>query len=291
MLRNRPLLAISLAIAVTFIGVGMVLPVRVLYAQSHGASLAIIGAMASAFLLSNFVFQYPISALADRWGHKRMMVFGLAAQAVLGLAYLVVTDPTAFVLLRFLEGAFSAGVLPAARALVADTVPAERRGEAYGVFGSFLNAGFLLGPALGSLLASVGYGSAFVGSCIFRVAALVIVLALVRDGVQAGRRSRMPAGKVPRRALFTLPLLGAYILAFGDNLYFGFDLTLMPLWMRHNLGAPVAAIGLAYSAWAFPNIVGAPIGGRLADRRRRSTIIFAFGLAQVPMYATYGLLN
>jgi MFS family permease len=96
---------------------------------------------------------------------------------------------------------------------------------------------------------------------------------------------------VPRRALFTLPLIGAYILFFGDNLYFGFELTAMPLWMRHNLGAPVAVIGLAYAVWAVPNIIGSPIGGRIADRVRRSGLILAFGLAQVPMYTAYGLLT
>jgi len=64
----------------------------------------------------------------------------------------------------------------------------------------------------------------------------------------------------------------------------------MPLWMRHHLGAPVAAIGLAYAVWALPNIIGAPLGGRLADRARRSSLIVAFGLAQVPCYAAYGLL-
>jgi len=288
-LRNRSLLAISLVVAVTFIGIGMVVPVRVLYAQSHGASLAIIGAMASAFLLSNVLCQYPVGWLSDLWGRKRMMVCGLAAQAALGLVYLAVTDPLAFVALRLVEGAFAASVLPAARALVADSVPSEHRGEAYGIFGAFLNAGFLLGPAIGGLLATTGYASAFIGSCVFRLIALAIVLALVRDDGRARPAARSRARAVPRRALFTMPLLGAYILVFGDNLYFGFDLTLMPLWMRHHLGAPVAAIGLAYAVWALPNIVGAPLGGRLADGARRSSLIVAFGLAQVPMYAAYGL--
>jgi MFS family permease len=229
--------------------------------------------------------------LADTWGRKRLMICGLAAQAALGLLYLMVWDPVWFVVLRCAEGAFSASVLPAARALVADTVPPERRGEAYGIFGSFLNAGFLLGPALGSLLASTGYSAAFVGSCIFRVVALAIVVTMVRDGGRVSIAARHLARAVPRRALFTLPLVGAYILAFGDNLYFGFDLTLMPLWMRNHLGAPVAAIGLAYVAWAFPNIVGAPLGGRFADRARRSNLILVFGLAQAPIYAAYGLMS
>lgn len=54
MLRNRTLIAISLSVGAAYTGIGMVGPVRVLFAQAHGASLAIIGAMASAYLVSNF---------------------------------------------------------------------------------------------------------------------------------------------------------------------------------------------------------------------------------------------
>lgn len=288
---NRALLAIALVVAFTFTGLGMVVPVRVLYAQSHGASLAIIGAMASAFLLTNFLCQYPVGVLADLWGRKRVMICALSAQAALGLAYVAVGDPLIFVLLRCVEGATSAGVLPAARALVADAVDPDQRGEAYGIFGSFLNGGFLLGPALGSAIAAGSYGGVFGGSCLFRLAALAIVVSMVTGGGRSAPAERTVARAVPRRALFSAPLIGVYILSLGDNLYFGFDLTLMPLWLRNNLGAPVAAIGLAYVVWAFPNMIGAPLGGRIADRARRSTVIVAFGLAQVPCYAIYGLLN
>src|SRR5450755_4277201 len=123
MLRNRTLLAISLAVCATYTGIGMVVPVRVLYAQSRGASLAIIGAMASAYLISNFIFQYPCGWLADRWGHKRVMIIGLFVQALLSLLYLVITDPIAFVVLRFVEGIAAAALLPSARALIVDVVP------------------------------------------------------------------------------------------------------------------------------------------------------------------------
>ena len=289
--RNRTLLAISLVVAVNFIGVGMVVPVRVLYAQSHGASLAIIGAMASSYLLASFLFQYPMGWLADLWGRKPLMLCGLALQAALALLYLAVTDPILFVLLRFVEGAFAASVLPAARAVVAASVPEEQRGQAYGIFGAFLNAGFLLGPALGGVVASLGFGGAFIGSCVFRLAALLIVWLLVADEAPARRVAHAPAEAMPWRALFSLPLLGAYILVFGDNLYFGFDLTLLPLWMRGHLGASVAMIGLGYAVWALPNIIGSPLGGRLADRVRRSALIIGFGLAQVPAYTAYGLLS
>lgn len=291
MLRNRTLLAISLVVAVTYTGIGMVVPVRILYAQSRGASLGVIGAMASSFLLANFLFQYPTGWLADRWGRKPLMLWGLAVQVVLTFNYLAVTDPVAFVVLRFVEGAVAASILPSARALIVDTVPAEQRGAAYGIFSAFFNAGFLLGPALGGVMASLGYASVFIGSGLLRLLALLLVLILVHDERHGDQAARDQAPKAPWRALLTLPLVGTYILTAGDSLFLGFDLTLVPLWMRHHLGAAVAAIGLAYAVWALPNILCSPLGGRLADRRRRSSLILVFGLAQVPLYTGYGLLT
>jgi hypothetical protein len=75
-LRDRSMLAIALVVAATYTGIGMVVPVRVLYAQAHGASLTIIGAIASAFLLANFLCQYPMGWLADRWGRMPVMLAG-----------------------------------------------------------------------------------------------------------------------------------------------------------------------------------------------------------------------
>jgi MFS family permease len=291
MLRNRTLLAISLAVCAAYTGIGMVVPVRVLYAQSRGASLAIIGAMASAYLISNFVFQYPCGWLADRWGRKRVMIIGLFVQALLSLLYLVITDPIAFVVLRFVEGIAAAALLPSARALIVDVVPAEKRGEAYGIFGAFFNAGFLLGPGIGGLLASTGYASAFIGAAIFRIVAIAIALFMIPNVKKESSTIGATTHAIPFRVLFSLPLVGAYILAFGDYLYLGFDLTLTPLWMHDHLGASVAMIGVAYMAWSIPNIICSPLGGRLADRKRRSLLIAIFGLAQVPIYLLYGLAS
>ena len=291
MLQNQVLLAVSLAICAAYTGIGLIVPVRVLYAQSRGASLAIIGAMASAYLISNFVFQYPSGWIADRWGRKRIMVISLLAQAALSLAYLFITDPILFVVLRFAEGMAAAATLPSARALIADAVPPEKRGAAYGIFSAFFNTGFLLGPAIGGLLATVSYASVFILAVVFRLAAVLLVIFMIRVEGKTSIEARERARAVPYRALFTLPLIGAYILAFGDYLYLGFDLAIAPIWLHDHLGASIALIGLTYTAWAIPNIITSPISGRLADRTRRSVLILVFGLAQVPLYLVYGLLN
>src|SRR5215217_3098703 len=104
MLRNKTLVAVSLAVFAAYMGTGTIMPVRVLFADERGASLALIGAMATSFLVSNFLFQYPVGWAADRWGRKRIMVAGLIGQAIVSLLYLFVYDPVLFVGLRFIEG-------------------------------------------------------------------------------------------------------------------------------------------------------------------------------------------
>lgn len=291
MLRNRTLLAVSLVVCAAYTGIGMVVPVRVLYAESRGASLAIIGAMASSYLISNFLFQYPSGWLADRWGRKQMIILSLFAQAILSAVYLLINDPLLFVVLRFAEGMAAAAFLPSARAIITDTIPPEKRGEAFGIFSAFFNIGFLLGPAFGGLLAATGYATPFIGAVLFRLVAIVIVVTMIHAKASRSQEGEVETMPVSIRSLFRLPLVGAYILAFGNYLYIGFDISLTPLWMHDHLGASVAIIGFSYMVWAIPTIITSPIGGRVADRRRRSSLILIFGLAQVPLYLIYGLAN
>ena len=291
MLRNRTLLAVSLAVCASFTGIGMVVPVRVLYAESRGASLAIIGAMASSYLISNFLFQYPSGWLADRWGRKPMMILSLFIQAILSAVYLLINDPVLFVVLRFAEGAAAAAFLPSARALITDAIAPEKRGEAFGIFSAFFNTGFLLGPALGGILASTGYASAFIGAVLFRLVAIVIIVTMIHIKTRGEQEAEEAARPVSLSKLFGIALIGAYILAFGDYLFLGFDISLTALWLHDHLGASIAVIGFAYVAFSIPSIIVAPFGGRVADRRRRSSLMLIFGLAQVPIYIIYGLAN
>jgi MFS family permease len=288
-IRNRTLLAVSFAVAAAYTGIGMVGPVRVLYAQQQGASLEIIATMASAYLIANFAAQYPTGWLADRWERRRMMFVGLIAQALLSVAYIFVVDPLLFVALRFAEGLAAAAVLPAARALIADAVPDEQRGRAYGFFGACFNFGFLLGPAAGGLLAGISYASAFWGAALCRLVALAIVLLFVPGSPAPTATTQARTSVGVGRTLFSLPLVGAYILAFGDYLFLGFDQALLPLWLHDQLGASATIIGVLYVAWAIPSVVVTPFGGRIADRIRRSRLILIFGLAQVPLYVVYGM--
>src|SRR5260370_16433783 len=190
MLRNRTLVAVSVGVWAAFTGMGMVTGVGWLYGESGGAWLGIIGAMASSYLISNFLFQYPSGWLADRWGRKPMMMLSLFIQAGLSAVYLLISDPLMFVILRFAEGAAAAAFLPSARALINDAIPARNRGEAFGIFSAFFNTGFLLGPAIGGILAATGYASAFIRAVLFRLVAIVIVATMIHGKVRNNQETQ-----------------------------------------------------------------------------------------------------
>jgi MFS family permease len=291
MLPDRLLISVSLVIVVAYSGASMISPILVLYAQAHGASLATISLMASAFLITNFAAQYPAGWLADRTGRVRLLAFSLLLQAGTALGYLLTSDPIAMIVLRGVEGIGAAATLPSARALIADGIPAQRQGAAFGVFGSAFNASFLLGPPLGGLLASAGYGNVFLVSLLCRLLGVGVVLAFLQEPHRPQPRPGHPSPAISPAGLLTLPLLGAYLLAFGDYLWLGFDLSLYPIWMRQQIHASLAAIGLGAAAWAIPNVILSPLGGRIADRTRRSRLILLMGLAQVPLYIAYGFLS
>ena len=270
-----------------YMAAGMVSTVRVLYVSSQGGSLATLSAMATAFLVSNFAFQFPWGWAADRWGRRPVLLTGLLLSAGCNVLYIVASNPVLFVSIRVLEGAAAASILPSARAAIADMFPDDQRGRAYGIFSAFFNLGFLFGPAAGGLLAALSYSWVFVIATGLRLAATAVVATGLPAA--AGIRSTITSDKDGGgwKAIITVPLVAAYIIAFGDYLWIGYDLTLAPLWMRHHLGASVAMIGLAYSIWALPSAILTPIGGRLADRYPRWALILVGGLGQVPMYALY----
>src|SRR3954447_15921919 len=70
---------ICMVVFVDLIGVGAIIPIRSIYAREHGATMAELGLMASAFLLGGLASQLPGGWASDKWGRKPLMVFGITA--------------------------------------------------------------------------------------------------------------------------------------------------------------------------------------------------------------------
>ena len=124
------------------------------------AQIPLLWAMVSAVAM---VFSTPLSSLSDRWGRKRLILFGWA---IYGAFYLILGlngSQTGLLWPLFAGyGLFMAATEGAEKALVADLAPAALLGTAYGWFN--LTAGLLLLPAsllFGALWQIAGPATAF----------------------------------------------------------------------------------------------------------------------------------
>jgi MFS family permease len=224
------------------------------------------------------------------------MVFGLVAAGVFGALPLVWTGAIPFILLRALAGLGTAIYDPAGRGFMVDATPAERRGEAFGLYGAAQMGGLLFGPAIGAFGAQLfgGFGFVFVFSAIAAIAAAAAIGLRGREegpvhGIEHGPRSvhaayppdspyvevRAAAALAADRAgsadgrampLLNRGLIAAIILNAGG--YFGGG-TYEVIWslFLQGLGADLALIGLTFAMFGLPVLVLSPIAGRLVDRR------------------------
>ena len=104
-----------------------------------------------------------VSALADRWGRKRMLISGFALFGLASAAILVADSTPGVIAVRALLGVGGAMIMPSTLAMIRTlfTDPAERA-TALGVWAAMAAVGGALGPILGgALLESFSWHSAF----------------------------------------------------------------------------------------------------------------------------------
>lgn len=268
----------------SFVGLGVVLPVRILYAQQVGLTLIEIGVMASAFYFSQFIFQLPLGVLSDRIGRKWTLFAGLAIQAAAAGVYLVTDLPWIFILMRFIEGIGAATQQPAARALIADVVPEGQRGRAYGLYRAGFQGGLLAGPALGGLAAGAGgYEITYILNGLSRLVACILVVGWLKESTRPRSTPGPTSGGgltgelASTGRLFSRPLVAAYSVAAGALAANGLDSSIWSIYLV-DLGASLTLIGITFTIRAAAAVICGPIGGALADRYSRPLIVGLTGL-------------
>jgi MFS family permease len=210
-----------LIVFVDLVGFGLVIPLLPFYAVRFGASPQQVTLLMAAYSLMQ-LFTAPLwGRLSDRVGRRPVLIVSMAASVV---AYWWIGSATALWMLftaRALAGA-CAGNIAAAQAYIADITKPEERAKGMGLIGAAFGLGFIIGPALGGLLAGNDPTTAdvetpaWVAAALSFVALCGVVLLLPeslpadRRGVRGSSRSRLSAiSDVLRR-----PVLSRLILIF-----------------------------------------------------------------------------
>ena len=232
----------------TLAGMTAVLPLLPLYLQDIGVTDQVAlkywtGALGAApFAVA--VFATPLwGALADRTGHKPMVVrsvFGIAL-ATLGMGFSA--TPLGLLLWRCVQGAVS-GVFPAAVALVSALTPEARLSRSLALLQTARAAGALCGPLIGGVLADlIGMRGLFFGvGGLAAAAALACSLVIHEPARGADAASRQAGGGGWRTLLASRPLAGML------GLLVLYQATIMAAWP--TLALFVEHVGVARDAVA-----------------------------------------
>ncbi|HEY1720562.1 MAG TPA: TCR/Tet family MFS transporter [Magnetospirillaceae bacterium] len=141
------------------LSIGIVLPVLPMLISGfvHGDTVSaarIFGLFIVAWAAMQFLFSPLLGALSDRFGRRRVI---LASNFCLGIDYVIMAlAPTLGWLLfgRLISGVMAASITTSA-AYIADVTPPEKRAGSYAMMNAASTAGYMLGPALGGVLAHI----------------------------------------------------------------------------------------------------------------------------------------
>ncbi|WP_126979344.1 TCR/Tet family MFS transporter [Frigidibacter oleivorans] len=159
-MQNRLALTFILGtVAIDSIGIGLIFPVMPdLLAEVTGGTLATAaiwsGVLATAYAAMQFLFGPLVGSLSDRFGRRPIL---LSALAVMTVDYLLMAvAPTVWLLLlgRTVAGV-TAATHAAASAALADISEGDERARYFGWIGAAFGVGFVAGPLIGGLLATI----------------------------------------------------------------------------------------------------------------------------------------
>jgi DHA1 family tetracycline resistance protein-like MFS transporter len=151
-MKKSPLLSIFLIVLVDILGLTIILPLLPFYAESMGATPAIVGLLVSAYAFCQLIAGPPLGHLSDRVGRRPVL---LVSQIGTCIGFLILANAhTLWVvfLARIIDG-LTAGNLTVAQAYIADVTDEKNRTKSFGIIGIAFGLGFLVGPGISGFLA------------------------------------------------------------------------------------------------------------------------------------------
>ena len=154
-MRKVSLLVLFLTVFIDLIGFGMVIPFVSFYAREYGARGITVGAIVGMYSIMQFFFAPVWGRLSDRIGRRPVILISLTASCVGYLLFGMARGIGLLFASRIIAGAGGANI-GTAQAYIADTTTLENRARGMGMIGAAFGIGFILGPPLSGLLATLG---------------------------------------------------------------------------------------------------------------------------------------
>jgi MFS family permease len=270
-------------------GVGIVVPLLPVYAHQLGAAGLAIGALFGAFSLSRTLLLPYFGHQSDRKGRKPYIVSGLLAYTLVALAFTQTHSIVGLILVRFVQGAASAMLMPVIQAYVGDLTAAGKEGATMGVFNMSMFMGLSLGPLMGGLINDYsGINAAF--GCMGLLALAGFILACIL--LPATRTERIINQEVApvawRRLLTDREIVGLFLFRAAYTACIGIIWGFLPVYSSVTFKLSGARIGMLVMVGVmFSGAMHLPMGF-IADRFSKKAMVLIGGtLVSVSMVLFY----
>jgi MFS family permease len=126
-------------------------------------------------------------ALSDRYGRKKMILFGLVVSATTSLSLLAATNFNQVYLVGVFVGFFSSIAGPSQQAIIADILPEEQHNEGYAMWRVLANLAVTFGPLIGGILAGYSYAYLFILDATTSIITAIILAYLLEESAPAAK--------------------------------------------------------------------------------------------------------
>ncbi len=291
---KRAILLLTLTVAMLMTGVGIIFPIFARRLNELGGGMRTLGLMTVSFMLAQLVFAPIMGSLADRFGRKPIILLSLATFALANIGFLFAAANATIIIIRALQGAFSAGLFPSAMGMVGDLMPISKRARWVGIISASYTAGFIFGPLLGGFLYdSWGYSAPFMISAVLGFVAFCAAIIFVPE-TRAGK-TKLPIfhrtqlsfrGRnwswLPR----PLTMLGTLLsIDFVVVFAFAFVEPQMIFSMYDDLGWTTIQFGILVGAYGLTGALGQAAAGPISDRISRFPLIITGIILNALFYA------
>lgn len=254
MKNNRLLSSIFLIVFIDLLGFSLILPLLPFYAQSFGASPAVVGLLVASYAAVQMISAPILGRLSDRFGRRPILLVSIFG-SFLGFIFLGFARSLFILFIARIMDGITGGNLSVAQAYISDVTDEKNRARGLGLIGAAFGLGFVIGPALGGFLSRWGYGTPAFLASVLSLINLGMVAFWLPESLSIERRQALLNHKRPAISLSGLwealhrPLVGPLLhTRFFFGLAFATFQTVFSLYAltRFGLDAQTTGYILAY---------------------------------------------
>lgn len=287
-------------VLIDLIGFGIIIPLLPFYGEHFQASPAVVGLLMAVYSATQFVSAPFWGRLSDRIGRRPVLLATLGG-TVVAYVWLGFAESLWMLFAARAVGGLMAGNIGTAFAYVADVTTPQNRAKGMGLIGAAFGLGFILGPALGGILAgadpaTADFRSPALAAAAMSAAAFGIALATLKESLSPETRRRLAEQPPATRRRMFLAALGRRDLAVALGLAFvatfvfaGMEST-FAMWSRRQFGWGPEQNGYIF---AFVGLLSAAIQAGLVGMLARrfgegrmvaaGALLLAGGLLAIPL--------